>query len=416
MAAALDAVLAKYTASGQDTNDKLLGASFIVINKDGMVRLLPVVFLRPPHLMTATETLYSNAAGRLDFPTEARPWELNTFTYVASLTKAITSTAVMQLVEQGKLRLDDDMRKIVPELGDMQILRGFDEDEKPILDDNTTPITLRMLLTHTVGLGYDLMPDLQKWSKSIGRTVTNLSGTLEGFKTPLFFVPGEGWYYGTATDWAGQALERVTGTSLSAYLAEHIFGPLGMKDTGFWPDKMPHVAERTAAFQIRGSDGSSLSPGSSPRNVSPNAIDSGGAGLWTTAQDYSIFLSALLNNTLVKKETADEMFRPQLDERQARQFEKLTAEWGGSLAVEFELDMELNHGLVGCINMRDVPGKRKKGSLQWSGMCNSHWWLDRETGVAGVLLVQSQPHADPVVTRLYDDLERAVYGELLKRS
>lgn len=93
--------------------------------------------------MTAIETLYSNAAGRLDFPTEARPWELNTFTYVASLTKAITSTAVMQLVEQGKLRLDDDMRKIVPELGDMQILHGFDEDEKPILEDNTTPITLR---------------------------------------------------------------------------------------------------------------------------------------------------------------------------------------------------------------------------------------------------------------------------------
>ncbi|OHE94974.1 beta-lactamase [Colletotrichum orchidophilum] len=395
MASTLDAVLAKYTASGNDTNDKLLGASFIVVNKDG--------------------TLYSNAAGRIDFPLEARPWSLDTFTFVASLTKVITSTAVMQLVEQGRLGLDDDMRKIVPELGGMQILRGFDENDKPILEDNTKPITLRMLLTHTVGLGYDLMPDLLQWSKSIGRTVTNLSGTLKGFETPLMFTPGEGWYYGTAIDWAGQALERVTGTTLGAYLSEHVFGPLGMRDTGFWPEKLPHVAERTAAFQIRGGDGSSLAPGANPRTESPDAIDSGGAGLWTTAQDYSVFLRALLNNQLVKKETADEMFRPQLDVRQARYFEKLSAEWGGALAVEFPLDMELNHGLVGCINMRDVPGKRKKGSLQWSGMCNSHWWLDRETGVAAVLIVQSQPHAEPVVTRLYNDLERAVYGGLLKK-
>ncbi|KAJ0159880.1 Acyltransferase LovD [Colletotrichum tanaceti] len=391
----LDAILEKYTAAGDDTKDRVLGAAFVVVNKDG--------------------TLYSGSAGRIGFAADARSWDTDTFTYVASMTKLVTSTAVMQLVERGLVGLDDDMRTVVPQLARMQILRGFDGDEQPILEDNTTPITLRMLLTHTVGLGYDVAdPDLMKWHKAVGRTATNLDATLDGFTTPLKFTPGEGWYYGTAVDWAGQALERITGKTLGAYLSENIFAPCSMRDTGFWPEKLPHVAERTAAWQHRGGDGSSLAPGPGPRNVAEDAIDSGGAGLWTTARDYGAFLQALLSGALVSKETLGEMAVPQLDEKQARMLKEMADLWG-SLAVEFSSDMELNHSLAGCVNLSDAPGKRKKGSLQWSGMCNSHWWMDRETGVAGALIVQSVPHGDPVVGRLYDELERAVYGELLSQ-
>ncbi|GJC81609.1 acyltransferase mlcH [Colletotrichum liriopes] len=393
MTSTLDAILANYTAAGDNTKDRILGAAFIVVNKDGV--------------------LYSNSAGRIDFAADARPWELDSFTYVASMTKLITSTAIMQLVERGLVSLDDDMRTIVPQLAGMQILRGFDGDEQPILEDNDTPITLRMLLTHTVGLGYDVAdPDLTKWHKAVGRAATNLDASLEGFTTPFKFTPGDGWYYGTALDWAGQALEKITGKTLGEYLSENVFSPAGMNDTGFWPEALPHVAERTAAWQYRGDDGSSLASGPSPRNVARDAIDSGGAGLWTTAKDYGAFLRALLGDDLVKKETLDEMFIPQLNEKQAGMLKELADLWG-SLAVEFSSDIELNHSLAGCLNMQDAPGKRKKGSMQWSGMCNSHWWIDRETGVAGALIVQSLPHGDPVVNRLYDELERAVYGEVL---
>ncbi|GKT49728.1 acyltransferase mlcH [Colletotrichum spaethianum] len=393
MTSTLDTILAKYTAAGNNTKDKTLGAAFVVVNKDGV--------------------LYSSSAGRIDFAADARPWDLNSFTYVASMTKLITCTAVMQLVERGLVGLDDDLRSTVPQLAKMQILRGFDGDEQPILEENTTPITLRMLLTHTVGLGYDVADaDLMKWHKAVGRTATNLDATIEGFATPLKFTPGEGWYYGTAIDWAGQALEKITGKTLGEYLSQNIFAPVGMKDTGFWPEKLPHVAERTAAWQYRGDDGFSLSPGPAPRNIAADAIDSGGAGLWTTAKDYGVFLRALLREELVKKETLDEMFIPQLEGKQAKMMKELADAWG-TLAVEFSPDMELNHSLAGCVNMQDAPGKRKKGSLQWSGMCNSHWWMDRETGVAATLIVQSLPHGDPVVNKLYDELERAVYGELL---
>ncbi|KAK2054954.1 beta-lactamase [Colletotrichum caudatum] len=393
MASALDAILARYTAVGDDTKDKLLGAAFVVVDKDGV--------------------LYSGSAGRIGFPADSRPWAADTFTFVASLTKLVTCTAVMQLVEWGAVGLDDDMRDIVPQLADMQILRGFDTDDQPILEDNTTPVTLRMLLTHTVGLGYDVIdPDLMKWRQKTGAAATNLDATLDGFATPFKFTPGEGWYYGTAVDWAGQALEKMTGQRLGKYLSQNVFAPAGMRDTGFWPDALPHVAERTAAWQYRGGDGSSLAPGPPPRNPAPDAIDSGGAGLWTTAKDYGAFLRALLGEELVDAETLDAMFAPQLDGKQAAML-KETALHSGSLAVEFGPDMELNHGLAGCLNMRDAPGKRKKGSLQWSGMCNSHWWMDRGTGIGAALIVQSVPHGDPVVSKLYDELERAVYGELL---
>ncbi|EFQ33075.1 beta-lactamase [Colletotrichum graminicola M1.001] len=396
MASALDAILAKYTAAGDDTKDKLLGAAFVVVGKDGV--------------------LYSSSAGRIDLAADARPWAVDTFTYVASMTKLITCTAVMQLVERGAVGLDHDMRKIVPRLADMQILRGFDGDEQPILEDNTTPVTLRMLLTHTVGLGYDVAdPDLTKWRQKTNSAATNLYATLDGFTTPFKFTPGEGWNYGTAIDWAGQVLEKVTGQRLGEYLSENVFGPLGMQDTGFWPDALPHVAERTAAWQYRGDDGSSLAPGPAPRNPAPDAIDSGGAGLWTTAKDYGIFLRALLGGELIGPETLDAMFAPQLDGKQTAMLKEV-ADFFGSLAVEFAPGMELNHGLAGCLNMSDAPGKRRKGSLQWSGMCNSHWWMDRETGVAAALIVQSIPHGDPVVTKLYDELERAVYGRLLRQQ
>lgn len=269
-----------------------------------------------------------------------------------------------------------------------------------------------MLLTHTVGLGYDVAEeDLTRWAAAVKRR-NNLSANLDGFTTPLKFVPGEGWCYGTATDWAGQVVEKLVGKRLGEHLSETIFDRLGMQSTTFWPEKLgSQVAGQTVAWQIREDDGS-LSPGTNPRDPAADAIDSGGAGLWTTASDYAKFLRALIAGELVGRDTLDEMFLPQLDERQGAMLKDYADRWQ-SLAVEFPPDMPLNHSLAGCLNMRDAEGKRKGGSLQWSGLCNSHWWMDRGTGVAAVLIAQTQPHGDRVVTRLYDELERAVYRELL---
>ncbi|KAK3386066.1 beta-lactamase [Podospora didyma] len=392
----LDSILAKYAAQGDDTKDKLLGAAFVVVSKDG--------------------TLYQGAAGRIDIPPASPAFGADSFAFVASLTKIVTSTCILRAVERGLVGLDDDARGLVPALGEMQILRGFGEDGSPILEDNTKPITLRRLLTHTVGLGYDIAdPDLTRWSKAVGRTITNLSFTNEGFITPLKFAPGEGWYYGTAIDWAGRVLEKVSGRGLGEYMAEHVFKPLGMQDSTFRPLSLAErTKDRTAVFSYRDPATGLLKAGEPPIPLDP-PVESGGAGLWTTAVDHIKVLQALLkaDGSVLKKESVDELFRPQLDEVQHAMLEELSNAWRQGLVPEFPAGTPINYGLGGIINTEDVPGKRRKGSMMWLGMCNTHWWVDRETSIGATLILNVQPHGDAVVNSLYDELELAVYGELV---
>lgn len=224
-------------------------------------------------------------------------------------------------------------------------------------------------------------PDLMKWSAAVGRPVTNLSFTFDGWNTPLKFAPGDGWYYGSAMDWAGKALEAVTGQSLGQYMTENIFKPLGMHDTTFHPLNLAERAKhRKVACSFRDADSGLLSTGAQPTPVDPPA-ESGGAGLHTTAADHVKVLRALLRALsgdgdtppLVSKETAEEMLRPQLSEVQQQMLQSLTDHFHDAMAPEFPPGTPLNHGISGIINTEDVVGRRRKGSMMWIGMCNGHW-------------------------------------------
>lgn len=349
------------------------------------------------------------------------------------MTKLIMSVSLMQLVENGLIGLNDDVRGLVPQLEAMQILDGFDCAGKPILRNNTDPITLkyavhltisciyaesadetphrRILLTHTTGLEYDaLSPDLQRWSEAVNRTASSADGNLEGFTTPLVFAPGTSWVYGTSLDWAGVVLEALTKTTLGAYFRENIFGPLDMLDTGFFPHEVPQVADRTAAWAYRNETGTGFTTGPAWKTDTPD-FESGGSGLYSTAADYAKFLSGLLSGQIVSEPTLDEMFRPQLDETVAGALESLAHSAG--YVPEIPVGTPLNHGLGGVINMADIPGRRSAGSMMWTGAVNSRWWIDRKTGVAGVLIVNVSPYGDKILEGMFDELEKAVYGKLL---
>ncbi|KAK3347735.1 beta-lactamase/transpeptidase-like protein [Neurospora tetraspora] len=430
----LDQILHRYTThpDSPSTKDKLLGAAFVVVDKSGPI--------------------YSGAAGHTSLPiTSSSPaFSTDSFLWVASLTKLLTTICLMQLVQQGKLSLDEDIREKLPELTKAGILRGFDDDSKSgegegkgegkaILEEITKPITPRQLLTHSVGLSYDLgHPLLERWAKEVGKKGDTNSMTVEGWTTPLLFAPGEGWVYGTALDWAGVLLERVLGgasggentTTLGQYMRKNVFEPLGMETSTLKPAAEPleklekRMKDKLVPVALRDAETGELSQGELPISTAwdPKA-ESGGAGLWTTAEDYGKALAAVLRAADadegegalgLKKETLDQMFSPQLNEKGLEMIKEMGRAFHAGVMPEFPEGFEaVDHGLGGLLNLEDVEGKRRKGSMMWHGYCNSHWWIDRETGIGACLLAEQFPFADPVVIQLYNDLERAVYGELV---
>jgi len=237
-------------------------------------------------------------------------------------------------------------------------------------------------------------------------------------------------------DWAGQVLEKITGKSLGEYMAENIFKPLSMEDTTFYRESLPHTEGRQVECSYRDAETGELSAVPHPVPANP-PINSGGAGLYTTALDHAKVLQALLKASvsggIVRKETVDEMFRPQLSEVQHGMLKYLTDMFHDGMVPDFPPGTSIQHGINGIINLEDVPGKRRKGSMMWLGMANSHWvsskfrarvsfplgrltgtqFIDRETGIAATLVVNVMPLPDQVVIKLWDELERAIYNDLL---
>src|SRR5438477_617748 len=234
--------------------------------------------------------LYEGAFGVRDVDAGS-PMTLDTVFRIASMTKAITSAAAMQLVEQGKIGLDDPVPKIDPALGRPQVLDGFDAAGQPRLRPARRPITLRHLLTHTAGFVYEFWnADALRYVEATG-TPRVLSGRLAALRRPLAFDPGERWEYGINTDWVGLIVEAASGKSLDAYFREHICGPLGMADTAFVPS--PEQYARQAPVHQRQADGSlEAQPLAAP---SIPEFYAGGGGLASTAPDYLAFLQMLLH-------------------------------------------------------------------------------------------------------------------------
>jgi CubicO group peptidase (beta-lactamase class C family) len=352
--------------------------------------------------------LYEGAFGKRNLVTGAAMTP-DTMFWIASMTKAVTSVAALQLVEQGKLSLDKPISDVVLELSAAQVLDGFEADGKPKLRPPKRPITLRHLLTHTAGFSYDL------WNKDIERymKVANVPGIgsckLEALKVPMIADPGDKWEYGINIDWAGKAVERASGLSLDGYMRERIFTPLGMKDTVFI--LKPDQQARLASIHARGADGQ-LKPIEFGMPQAPEFFMGGGA-LYSTGRDYITFLRALmaggrLNNAqILRPETVAQMNKNNMGELNVTLLK--TAQPDLTNDAEFFPGMVKKWGLAYMINTQDVPGGRSAGSLAWAGLANTYFWLDPKKKVAGVILTQILPFADAKALQLLSDFESAVY-------
>lgn len=228
------------------------------------------------------------------------------------------------------------------------------------------------MLVHRSGLPYDIAEaDILKWRKYVGKETINTTWSLEGFTTPLKFAPGEGWAYGTGTDWAGQVVEKLTGKTLNAFMKENLFEPLGMDSSTFWPKELPHVADRTGGFMIRTPEGALVSgPSPFPKE---HDLESGGAGGYSTANNYAKAILAILKGGFLSKQSLDILAKPQLNELQQKAITEAASTFWNGYCPEFPTDTKLSYAVGGMVNLTDVPGKRRAGSIMWSGYFNSHW-------------------------------------------
>src|ERR1700742_4068259 len=178
------------------------------------------------------DVIYQGAFGKRDLSKDD-PMTTDSVFWIASMTKAVTAAGAMQLVEQGKLSLDEPIGKLLPDLASPQVLEGFDAKGEPKLRPAKGTITLRHLMTHTAGFAYDMWNgDMVKYLEKTG-TPGIITCQNAALKTPIMSDPGTRWEYGTNIDFVGKAVEAASGKKLDAYLRDHMFKPLGMNDTGF---------------------------------------------------------------------------------------------------------------------------------------------------------------------------------------
>jgi len=359
-------------------------------------------------------TLYEGAFGKRELGKEA-PMAPDTVVWIASMTKAITAAAVMQLVERGKLGLERPASEVVPDLAKAKVLEGFDPAGKPRLRAPKRPITLRHLLTHTAGFGYEI------WNQGIiqYQTATGTPGvttcTNAALTTPLMFDPGDRWEYGISIDWAGKMVEAVSGQRLDRYFQENIFGPLGMKDTSF--KISPSQRARLASVHQRGEDGA-LAPIEFEIPQAPEFF-MGGGGLYGTARDYLAFARMIMQGgrvdgaQVLRSETVDLMAQNHIGALDIGVFKPAIPALSNEVAL-FP-GMRKGWGLSFLINDQPAPTGRSAGSLAWAGLANTYFWIDRTKRVSGVFLSQVFPFWDHTAIDLVTKFETEVYRALTAR-
>ena len=329
----------------------------------------------------------------------------------ASMTKAVATTAALQLVEQGRLELDATVESVLPEFAELQLIEGYDGD-RPILRPPASKPTFRQLMTHTAGLGYFFVN--QRLFDYL--SATGLPSPLDGKRTsldaPLVNDPGTVWEYGVNTDWLGLAIERITGQSLSAYVTEHVYGPLGMVDSTFYPSAEQRA--RLLPIMMRAADGS-LEPTDIDLPDDPE-WDAGGHGSYGTARDYARFVRAWLRDgeldgeRILTPETVELAFS---DHIEGVALPELMTSCMPELSNDVPtLPVPQGWGLGFHLMKVDLPGMRSAGTGGWSGIFNTYYWIDRSAGIGGVIMTQVLPFFDARIIETVLGFEMAVYAQV----
>jgi len=359
-------------------------------------------------------TIYEGAAGVRQAGTDTA-MTTDSIVFLASCTKAITGIAVMQLVEEGLIKLEDEAARYVPEIGQCQVLTGFDADGQPLLRAPVRPITVNHLMLHTSGLAYEFFSADEARYRQLKGVPTILACNADCIKSVLLFDPGEAWCYGSNIDWLGLIVEKFRGKRLGEVLRERLFGPLGMNDTSF--ELSPSMRSRLVTIHQRQPNGEIVAV---PELVLPQppVMDMGGHGLYGTTGDYLKFIRMILNDgngtygRVLKPETVAALAKNGLGALK-------TPGWTTSMpnlanSGDFFPGFSKSWSYSFQVNATPLPTGRPAGSLSWAGIANSFYWIDRQTGVGGMWNTQILPFLDVSSWPGYVNFETTVYQQLAR--
>jgi CubicO group peptidase (beta-lactamase class C family) len=375
------AALSRFLADAT-VRDDVPGVVVTVVNKDGV--------------------LYHEAFGKSSTLRDA-PMTKDTIFNIASMTKAVTSVAIMMLVDEGKLKLDDDVAKYLPKYKDPLVISKFNSaDGTYETRPAKRPIAIRHLLTHTSGIGYG-------FSSQTVATLTQKTGKTE-LDLPLLFDPGDGWAYGASTRVLGHVVEAISGQKIDAFLDSRILKPLGMHDTSY---AVPQAKNpRVVAVNARGNDGRFVERPMAAAIASP---PQGDGGLYSTAADYGLFLRMLLNRgrlgsvRILSERSARTMF----DNHTGKVVVQRQVSAAPTLSKDFPVGAgEDNWGLGFQLARAKRPNMRTPGSGTWAGIFNTHFFIDPPREIGVVVMMQTLPFYDDASMKVYSGVEEIVYRNL----
>lgn len=343
-------------------------------------------------ILSGQDLVHFHAAGWADIENQI-PLRHDHLFRVFSNTKLLTSMAIMQLIEQGKLGLDDPVEIYLPQLGQRQVLIPGATDISQT-EAARSAITVRQLLTHTSGLSYGLLDHGSTIYKAyVERKVLNAFEPLSELinileELPLSFHPGERWEYSIATDVLSRLVEVVSGDNFDVYLHAHILSPLGMNDTSFWVP--PHKHERLTAYyagtdpmNVLNRDLKRLEKSPYPQAfLKPIPRFSGGGGLVSSMHDMLALMRSFLpgGHAVLRPESIRLMMQNHLPQG-----------WGIAFPGVGDVPGK-GFGLGGAVTLR--PGENDpadaEGEFEWGGIAGTHWWISPRHNIAGLLMTQRQ--------------------------
>ena len=393
-------VLSLQTVVAQDhfDLDKLAAFEEFLKNEitDGQIAGAEVLVYHQDKIAWRTNLGYS------DVDTQA-PLTENSIYFLQSMTKPIMSVAIMQLVEQGRIRLDEDAATYLPELNQLEVINDLSTGVNGATSRRKSNISIQQLLTHTAGLSHGLGENL--FDKELFKLMYNdlfdpaVYEKLEDrlavlLQVPLIGQPGEQWYYSGATDVLALIVQKVSGQPINTYLREHIFTPLGMNETGY--NLTVESAKRVMKVHLKNEEGKLItSPVQVPTQA--NTVYGGTYGLFSSMNDYLQFCKMILN-------------QGSLNGKQVLEAETVALMRENHVGTLLGPSRGFGLGFGVLVDTEKDPSPGSNGQIYWGGFFKTHFFIDPTEDLIAIFMTQKLPNTNEYVIAL----NRHVYGALKK--